>query len=232
MNTNPKTQLPTPPEPSCLALSAPDPRPKWKQKLARLWPGRSLPNIDLPKWAKDALYIETEVRLSFPDRLRILVSGRLQVTSRTFTQNVPGRCTSASVAYTLPPLATEASDRPPGVPPRPIPPAPPRPLSPPSDPGLNYSIATDVVIAKQALDEACKAFDDAVREADPSKGHLGAAGQVAEHGSILGDLRDALNLILCQASLRSSAAKKLTPEERRAALLDPKIASIIGKKRP
>jgi hypothetical protein len=91
-----------------------------------------------------------------------------------------------------------------------------------SEAGLSYSLATDVVNAKRALHDACKAFDDAVRAADPSKGHSGAASEVEVHGSILGNLQDALNLIVCEAGLRSSAAKKLSPDERRAVKLAPK----------
>ena len=49
-----------------------------------------------PSWAKDALVIDTDVRLSLRDRLRILWHGKLTVTAKTFTRIVVGEHTTLS----------------------------------------------------------------------------------------------------------------------------------------
>jgi len=45
---------------------------------------------------KDELFINTTVMLSFADRLRILLLGRLVVSTRTKTENVVGACRTES----------------------------------------------------------------------------------------------------------------------------------------
>jgi hypothetical protein len=90
----------TEPQATC---SAPVALPWWKIPLLKIWPWQHQDLADLPPWAKDALYVENRVELSFADRLRVLLSGRLRVRSRTLTENVPGRVVSDSIAHPLPP---------------------------------------------------------------------------------------------------------------------------------
>lgn len=85
-----------------------DTRPWWKRVLCRLWPWKHLEVGDLPAWAKDAIYVENRVELSFLDRLRVLVSGRLRVRSRTLTEVPPCRCESTGMAHPLPPTWLES----------------------------------------------------------------------------------------------------------------------------
>ena len=56
--------------------------------------------IDLPQWAADALVVENHVRLGLADRLRVLLAGRLEVRSQTFTEYAPGRVESWSSTST------------------------------------------------------------------------------------------------------------------------------------
>lgn len=83
-------------------VSAPPPR-NWRNQFARMWPSQYHNVPDLPTWAKDAIYCETVVDLSFADRIRVLLSGRLCVRSRTLTETRPGRVQSSSLGYPLPP---------------------------------------------------------------------------------------------------------------------------------
>lgn len=73
----------------------------------RLYPANhcDLPEAP-PKW-KDVLVCRTVVNLSMLDRLRILVSGRLMVETRTVTENEIGAHVTGSVAYPLPPKALD-----------------------------------------------------------------------------------------------------------------------------
>jgi hypothetical protein len=81
--------------------------PTVRRALARrLFPKKYLPpsrnpsfNGGLPGWAKDALYCTTTCHLDFLDRLRVLVTGKLVVETRTYTAEVPGAVQTDSVAY-------------------------------------------------------------------------------------------------------------------------------------
>lgn len=112
MNKHTENQSPTP---DCGSLSVTDgyalsldPRPWWKRTAAKMWPWRHLDVPDLPEWAKDAVFVETRVELSFADRLRVLVSGRIRVRSQTLTENAPARCETTSIAHPLPPSWVDA----------------------------------------------------------------------------------------------------------------------------
>lgn len=90
---------------ACYAL---DERPLWKRWLLKIWPWTHQEVGDLPTWAQDAIYCENRVELSFADRLRVLVSGRVRVRSQTLTENKPGRVETVSLAHPLPPSWLEA----------------------------------------------------------------------------------------------------------------------------
>lgn len=46
---------------------------------------------------KDAIYIRTDVRLSWRDRLRILVSGKVSIATVTRTAEIVGPCQTRSI---------------------------------------------------------------------------------------------------------------------------------------
>lgn len=100
MNPNPESAPPL-----NLCAVAVDPRPMWKRVLSRLWPTHHQPLPELPAWAKDAIVMETVISLSFADRLRVLVSGRVRHRAYTFAENVPGRVESETMAHPLPPVS-------------------------------------------------------------------------------------------------------------------------------
>ena len=52
--------------------------------------------IAWPKWAKDAIVVETDVHLSFLDAVRVFWKRKLTVTSKTFTSGFPERTHSLS----------------------------------------------------------------------------------------------------------------------------------------
>jgi len=105
-NGNMKSQLPKQ-KPEALCALAPENRPRWRATLSRLWPWTHLHVGDLPWWAQDAIYCDHRVSLSFADRLRVLVSGRLRVRSQTLTENKPGRVETISLAHPLAPAWVE-----------------------------------------------------------------------------------------------------------------------------
>jgi len=55
-----------------------------------------------PEWAKDALVCDTDVTLSWRDRLRVLIGRRITVTTKTFTQAQIGRNETLSRACVTP----------------------------------------------------------------------------------------------------------------------------------
>lgn len=57
-----------------------------------------------PIWAKDEVMVTTHVVLGPMDRLRTLISGRLQVNTVTYTEARPGRCETDSAIGVLPPF--------------------------------------------------------------------------------------------------------------------------------
>lgn len=82
------------------------PRWTWRDKLrCKLFPATPcyVPDApDDPPEFRDALICRVTVELSFIDRLRVLVSGRLSVETKTITENRIGRHQTASSAYPLP----------------------------------------------------------------------------------------------------------------------------------
>lgn len=69
-----------------------------RRVLRWLFPSRPLPYEDAPDWSKDGMYIVTYTHLSFVDRLRVLVGGKLRVETRTWCEHAPGRVETACVA--------------------------------------------------------------------------------------------------------------------------------------
>ena len=59
--------------------------------------------VDLPDWATDGVYVDVNVHLSFRDRLRVLIRGKLTTKSVTFTEHKPGRVESLS-RVVVPPI--------------------------------------------------------------------------------------------------------------------------------
>lgn len=73
----------------------------WRERLgAKLFP-RAFADLPMPKdfHAEDVVTCRTAVSLSWRDRLRVLVSGRLWVETRTATEYVVGRSETTSTAY-------------------------------------------------------------------------------------------------------------------------------------
>lgn len=76
----------------------------------RLFPSRHCDMPDLPKLktggqtaTRDCLVAHTKVELSFLDRLRVLVSGRIEVVAKTVTENVIGENVTVAVFNVRPP---------------------------------------------------------------------------------------------------------------------------------
>lgn len=78
-------------------------RATWKDKLRwRFFPARHVDLPQAPKTYKDMLVCRVTCQLSMLDRIRVLISGRLMVESKTVTENEIGKHITASVAYPLP----------------------------------------------------------------------------------------------------------------------------------
>lgn len=78
--------------------------PQWQEKIGR----KLFPNvhIDFPETkfkAEDGISITTTVMLSWLDRIRTLVSGKLQVTAKTTTENEIGKYVTSSSVSVRPP---------------------------------------------------------------------------------------------------------------------------------
>ena len=79
-------------------------RTTWRDRLRwRLFPG-GIPELpEAPAAYRDVLHCDTECYFGWRDRLRILVSGRVMVMTRTVTENMIGGCVTASIANVLAP---------------------------------------------------------------------------------------------------------------------------------
>lgn len=56
----------------------------------------TLEKLPLDDWATDAIHIGTVINLTFRDRLRVLIRGRVSVQTVTYTEHRPGRCQTGS----------------------------------------------------------------------------------------------------------------------------------------
>lgn len=76
----------------------------WKDKLrCRLFPPQHCDLPEAPATHKDVLVCRVTSELSMLDRLRVLITGRIRVESRTVTENVIGNHKTKSVFAALPP---------------------------------------------------------------------------------------------------------------------------------
>ena len=94
---------------------APDARSWFGGVLSRLFPSRYVPRPeDEDGWAPGFISTRTVCVLSWPDRLRLLVSGALKVEAYTQTSVPVARARTVSGCYVLPPGGKPAPP-PPGV---------------------------------------------------------------------------------------------------------------------
>lgn len=83
-------------------------RPTWRDRVRRrLFPRKHCFAPEAPGRFKDCITIHTVCVLCFWDRLRILATGRLEVTTRTATENEIGEHVTASECSALPPAFLE-----------------------------------------------------------------------------------------------------------------------------
>lgn len=76
----------------------------WKDKLrCKLWPPQHCDLPEAPPTHKDVLVCRVTSELSWLDRLRVLVTGRIRVESRTVTEHEIGDHKTKSVFTALPP---------------------------------------------------------------------------------------------------------------------------------
>jgi len=81
--------------------------PQWQEKLGwKLFPSA---HCDYPEahGMKDCLVIRITIHVSWPDRIRLLFTGRAVVESKTVTENRIGLNATQSCAYVLPPRYLE-----------------------------------------------------------------------------------------------------------------------------
>lgn len=72
----------------------------WRERLRfKLFPSRYCPLPEAPASHLDCVVIRTTVVMGWMDRLRVLLSGRLTVETKTVTEHVVGATTTASVGY-------------------------------------------------------------------------------------------------------------------------------------
>lgn len=72
----------------------------WRDRLRfRLFPSRHCQLPDAPATYADCVVVTTTAVLSWPDRLRVLLSGCLTIQTKTVTENVVGDTKTASVVY-------------------------------------------------------------------------------------------------------------------------------------
>ncbi len=54
------------------------------------------PRGGLPEWAKDGIHVYTDIRMDWPDRLRVLFGQTVTVHTVTFCENLPGKTDSVA----------------------------------------------------------------------------------------------------------------------------------------
>lgn len=79
---------------NCYKLETPT---RWQRTVRRLFPSRHFPIP--PDAAAPWMTTRNLTVLDWPDRIRILVSGRLRCETRTTTDVPVNRCSSIAVAY-------------------------------------------------------------------------------------------------------------------------------------
>jgi hypothetical protein len=82
--------------------------PQWQEKIGhRLFPATNCDLPETPFVARDCLVVRVKVHVSWPDRIRLLLTGRAIVESKTVTENHIGHNATSSCAYVLPPRCLE-----------------------------------------------------------------------------------------------------------------------------
>ena len=72
----------------------------WRERLRfKLYPSRYCELPEAPASYEDCVVTKTVAVLSLLDRLRVLLSGRFVVETKTVTEHKVGACITASVAY-------------------------------------------------------------------------------------------------------------------------------------
>lgn len=76
----------------------------WRDKLrCKLFPAQHCDLPEAPASFQDVLVCRVTSELSMLDRLRVLITGRIRVESRTVTENMMGSHRTKSIFSTLPP---------------------------------------------------------------------------------------------------------------------------------
>lgn len=76
-----------------------DPRNSWEKFCDKIYPPKYCMLPEAPIAFKDVLVCRTGIAFSFVDRIRILLTGKVYVESRTVTEHTIGNCITSSVAY-------------------------------------------------------------------------------------------------------------------------------------
>lgn len=72
----------------------------WRERLKwKLFPSRHCELPSAPATYQDCVVVRTVAMLSFADRVRVLLSGRLTIETKTVTENIVGAAVTSSVAY-------------------------------------------------------------------------------------------------------------------------------------
>jgi|GEM_PF-4635733 len=85
--------------------------PTWQERLGRRFFPQAICHTPEVHGAKDCVVITTTATLSFTGRLRALVSGRIQVETRTATECKVGRVLTLSATTVLPPRWMERREK-------------------------------------------------------------------------------------------------------------------------
>lgn len=85
--------------------------PQWQEKIG--W--KLFPNVyvETPEMdgMKDVMVCRTQAHLSFIDRIRTLISGKVEITTKTVTQNVIGETVTACGVSVRPPSWLDRIER-------------------------------------------------------------------------------------------------------------------------
>lgn len=84
---------------------------QWQEKLGwKIFPNTYVDSPELPEM-KDVIVSYTRVNLSFIDRLRVLISGKIEITTKTATENIIGAVKTNCGSSVRPPWWLDRVDR-------------------------------------------------------------------------------------------------------------------------
>lgn len=84
--------------------------PQWQEKIGnKLFPPVYVEPPELPI-QKDVIHCATVINFSIIDRIRILISGEVNVVSKTSTENKVGNCKTNSGVFISPPKFLKRKD--------------------------------------------------------------------------------------------------------------------------